>query len=235
MLRKIFDMQYQMLEKFPALRPAKPLIDAGDNFFYGPSHVTEEKTHVRDGIDLKRFMITVLFAVLPTAAAAVYFFGLRALLIILVSYVVGGLAEVLFCIVRKEEITEGFLITGILYPLILPVTTPLWMVALGIVVGVILGKEVFGGSGRNPFNAALVARCFLYICFPLQMTGAAFTAPIDSFRLDGWRPQQFEKGGFVVWQQSADAATQATPLAAQKQLRLAAFGEETQEIGRAHV
>jgi Na+-transporting NADH:ubiquinone oxidoreductase subunit B len=73
MLRKIFDLQYQMLEKIPALRPAKPLIEAGDNFFYGPSHVTEEKTHVRDGIDIKRFMITVLLAVLPTAAAAVYF------------------------------------------------------------------------------------------------------------------------------------------------------------------
>ena len=120
-------------------------------------------------------------------------------MLILTSYIAGGMAEVLFCIVRKEEVTEGFLITGILYPLILPVTMPLWMAAVGIVVGVILGKEVFGGTGKNPFNAALVARCFVYICFPLYMTGGAFVEPLpNTMQVDGWQPHLESYGGLVA-------------------------------------
>lgn len=217
MLRKIFDLHYKFLEKHPSLSFLKPLIDAGDNFFYGVSEVTEEKPHIRDGIDIKRFMITVLFAVIPAAVASVYFYGWRSILIILTSYIAGGIAEVVFCIIRKEEITEGFLITGILYPLILPPTIPLWMVAVGIIVGVILGKEVFGGTGKNPFNAALVARCFLYISFPLFMTSAAFVPPMEnSLTTDGWKPVIKGTGGFLkhrglLSHDKIDGKTEATP------------------------
>ncbi len=230
MFRKIFDLQYKMLEKYPFLRPLKPLVDAGDNFFYGTPHTTKEKPYIREGIDIKRFMIMVLFAVLPAAIASVYFYGQRAILVILTSYIVGGLTEVVFCIVRKEEITEGFLITGILYPLILPPTIPLWMISVGIFFGVIFGKEVFGGTGKNPFNAALVARCFLYIAFPLYMTGGAFVEPYpNSISVENYKPVFQGLGGFTSHRGllshekkngKYEAVSEATPLAKAKELRL---------------
>ncbi|NUM34983.1 MAG: RnfABCDGE type electron transport complex subunit D [Candidatus Brocadiae bacterium] len=230
MLRKIFDLHYKMLEKYPSLRPFKPLIDAGDNFFYGTPHTTKEKPYIREGVDIKRFMIMVLFAVLPAAIASVYFYGQRAILVILASYIIGGLTEVIFCIVRKEEITEGFLITGILYPLILPPTIPLWMLSVGIIFGVIFGKEVFGGTGKNPFNAALVARCFLYISFPLYMTGGAFVEPYpNSIAIENNKPVFQGLGGFTshrglfsheIKNGKFDAMCEATPLAKMKELRL---------------
>lgn len=169
-LRKFFDKQYELLEKTNT-QFLKPAVDAGDAFFFGQPTVTNKAPHIRDGIDVKRYMILVLFAVLPCAVFGVFNYGLRALAVIIVSYAVGGLVEMGFCILRKEEVTEGFLITGILYPLILPPTIPLWMVGVGVAFGVIIGKEIFGGSGKNIFNPALIARCFIYICFPVYLTG----------------------------------------------------------------
>lgn len=119
---------------------------------------------------MKRLMFAVVIAAAPAAIASIYFYGWRAVAIIIVSYLSGGIAEVAFSIIRKEEITEGFLVTGLLFPLILPPTIPLWMVAVGMVVGVVLGKEVFGGTGKNVFNPALVGRVFLTITFPVVMT-----------------------------------------------------------------
>lgn len=191
-LRKFFDQQYALLEK-TKLQALKPAVDAGDAFFFGQPHVTKKLPHVRDGIDVKRFMILVLFAVLPCAVFGVANYGLRALAVIVVAYAVGGLVEVIFCVVRKEEITEGFLITGILYPLTLPPTIPLWMVGVGIAFGVIFGKEVFGGSGKNIFNPALIARAFVYISFPIAMTGV-------------WADPYPGVEGLTVW---ADARTVA--------------------------
>lgn len=235
MLRKLLDFQYKMLEKYPRLQPLQPIVDATDSFFYGKPTVTSNAPHIRDGIDIKRFMITVLFAVLPAAAAAVYLYGWRAILVILVSYIAGGITETLFCVIRKEEITEGFLITGILYPLILPPTLPLWMVALGIIVGVTLGKEVFGGTGHNPFNAALVARCFIYICFPLFMTGNAFVEPFsNSFKVDGWQPVVVGTGGLTqnnLLDAKFEAVSKATPLAVLKDYRIKATGIEATDAG----
>ena len=89
-----------------------------------------------------------------------------------VSYAVGGLVEVLFAIIRKEEIHEGFLVTGLIFPLVLPPTTPLWVVGVGVAFGTLFGKEVFGGTGRNIFNPALVGRLFITIAFPAIMTTA---------------------------------------------------------------
>ena len=92
--------------------------------------------------------------------------------IIAVSYMAGGLAELVFCIARKHEINEGFLVTGILFPLTLPPTLPLWMVAMGIIFGVVIGKEVFGGVGMNILNPALTARAFVFFAYPSQISGA---------------------------------------------------------------
>ncbi len=169
-LRKFFDKQYELLEKTNT-QFMKPAVDAGDAFFFGQPTVTSKAPHIRDGIDVKRYMILVLLAVAPCAVFGIMHYGWRALAVIITSYAVGGLVEMGFCIVRKEEITEGFLITGILYPLTLPPTIPLWMVGVGVAFGVIIGKEIFGGSGKNIFNPALTGRAFVYICFPVFLTG----------------------------------------------------------------
>jgi Na+-transporting NADH:ubiquinone oxidoreductase subunit B/electron transport complex protein RnfD len=121
-------------------------------------------------------MTFVIIALLPSATASVIFFGSRALAMFAVSYFVGGLIEVLFAIIRKKEIHEGFMVTGLIFPLVLPPTTPLWIVGVGIGFGVLFGKEVFGGTGRNIFNPALVGRLFITIAFPVIMT-AAWRAP----------------------------------------------------------
>jgi Na+-transporting NADH:ubiquinone oxidoreductase subunit B len=114
----------------------------------------------------------VVTALVLPLLASLYFFGWRILLMLAVSYVAGGFVELMFGIIRKEEINEGFLVTGFIFPLILPPGTPLWMVAVGIIFGVIVGKEVFGGTGRNVFNAALVGRAFLVLGYPAIMSGS---------------------------------------------------------------
>lgn len=188
------------------MRVFSPVYQAADNFFF--SHV-EETSHApfgRDPLDVKRYMSLVIVALMPAFAASLYFFGPRVLLLMFVSYAAGGLVEVSFAIVRKEEINEGFLVTGFVYPLILPPGIPLWMAALGIIFGVLVGKEVFGGTGRNLFNAALVGRCFLAFAYPVPMTG-------------GWLPPG--PGKWLDLPRSlaaigADAVTTATPLALAK-------------------
>lgn len=170
LLRKSIDFAYKVLEKNRILAPFKPLLDALNSFFFGTNEVTIGAPHLRDSIDLKRYMITVLIAVLPCVAAGVYFYGPRVIALIMISYIFGGICEVFFSVIRKTEINEGFLITGIIYPLILPPTIPFWMAAVGIVVGVVFGKEVFGGTGKNIFNPAMVGRLFIAITFPVEMT-----------------------------------------------------------------
>ena len=168
----------------------KPVISATDEFFFGTDKVTAVP-HILDNMDMKRFMSFVVIALMPAVAAAVYLWGLRVIAIILISYIFGGIVEVAFAIARKKEIHEGFLVTGLIFPLILPPTVPLWVVAVGVVFGVIFGKEAFGGTGRNIFNPAIVGRIFLSIAFPKIMT--------------------------VYWQTPfTDAITTATPLGAFK-------------------
>ncbi len=178
------------LYKIKSLSKFKPVLNAIDEFFFGTDKVTVislRSPHILDNIDIKRYMSTVIIALLPATIAAIYFYGLKVLLIIAVSYIFGGLVEVIFAIVRRKEIHEGFLVTGLIFPLLLPPTVPLWVVAVGIIFGVFIGKEVFGGTGRNIFNPALVGRLFITICFPVIMT--------------------------TQWQQPfSDAITSATPL-----------------------
>jgi len=170
LLRKLIDFAYKVVKGNKVFAPFKPALDALDGFFFGTKEVTPGAPHIRDSIDLKRYMITVLIAVLPCVATGIYFYGARVIALIMISYIFGGTCEILFSVVRKKEINEGFLITGIIYPLILPPTIPYWMAAVGIIVGVVFGKEVFGGTGKNIFNPAMVGRVFLAIAFPIEMT-----------------------------------------------------------------
>lgn len=170
-----------------------PLWEAQETFLFTPTTTTSQGPHVRDGLDSKRLMMTVIWALIPCVLFGAYNTGLQAAMasgqpsatpwqllfdglltilpIILTSYAVGGLWEVVFAVVRKHEINEGFLVTGLLFPLVLPPTIPLWQVAAGISFGVVIGKEIFGGTGMNVLNPALTARAFLYFSFPAQISG----------------------------------------------------------------
>ena len=176
------------LEKF------KPLFEATETFFFIPGIPTVKDSHVRDHLDVKRFMSIVVLALmpplffgiynagyqshlasgLPLNLSAVVFRGLFIVLpIILVSYAVGFFWEIMFAVIRKKPISEGLLVTGLLFPLTLPPTIPLWQVAIGISFGVVIGKEVFGGTGRNILNPALTARAFIFFAYPGKMSGDA--------------------------------------------------------------
>jgi Na+-transporting NADH:ubiquinone oxidoreductase subunit B len=170
----------------------RSVFEGFESFLFVPDRVTVRGSHIRDSIDLKRTMIIVVIALVPAllfgsynvglqyfrsigAAAEIircFWFGfLKILPLIIVSYVTGLGIEFIAAQIRGHEINEGFLVTGILIPLIVPVDVPLWMLALSTAFAVILGKEVFGGTGMNVFNPALLARAFLFFSYPGWMTG----------------------------------------------------------------
>jgi RnfABCDGE-type electron transport complex D subunit len=198
MLRAIFDKSFELLRDKKGWRLFKPALEALDKFFFGVPDVTVDLPHIRDNMSLKRYMISVIIAVIPAALASIYFFGWRALLVIIISYIFGVCTEWLFAAVRQEEINEGAFVTCILYPLTLPPKIPLWVAAVGIVFGTVFGKEVFGGTGKNLFNPALVGRIFIAIAFPAIMTTQwGNTIP-------------GKLGGFVAY--NIESVTSATPL-----------------------
>jgi Na+-transporting NADH:ubiquinone oxidoreductase subunit B len=193
-LRESLDKMKPLFEKGGKLEKLYPLYEAQDTFLFTPDEKTHGTTHVRDHVDLKRVMITVVLALLPCLFFGMYNAGyqhfwinkmlegkgfmdfmlqgaLEVMPIILVSYIVGGLWEVFFCVVRKHEINEGFLVTGLLFPLTCPTTIPLWTVAVGISFGVVIGKEVFGGTGFNFLNPALTARAYVFFAHPKWISG----------------------------------------------------------------
>ncbi|MCP4403508.1 MAG: RnfABCDGE type electron transport complex subunit D [bacterium] len=168
--RKIYDVEF--------LRPVEIIFETVEGLLFGVQEVTLKAPHLLDHIEIKRYMSMAILALVPSALSAVFFFGLDAIRIIAVSYIAGGIVEVLFAVIRKKDIEEGFLVTGLIFPLTLPPTTPTWMVVVGSVVGVFFGKEVFGGTGRNIFNPALVGRLFMTIAFPQAMS-ASWQAPFS--------------------------------------------------------
>ena len=191
-------------------------IDAFDTFLRVPGTVTAKGAHVRDAIDLKRVMIMVVIALVPAALFGMYnvgyqtalatgaswgfwkmfFYGLlKVLPLYIVSYIVGLGIEFASSQIRGEEVNEGYLVTGFLIPLIVPVDVPLWMLALAVAFAVIFGKEVFGGTGMNIWNPALLTRAFLFFSYPSSMSGS-----------DVWI--HIPKG-----METTDAFTGATPLA----------------------
>jgi len=224
MLRKFLDSIHPHFAKGGKLSKFYAVYEMIDTFLYTPGDVSEGTTHVRDGLDLKRMMVTVAFALLPCVLMAMYNTGLQgntALLamgktsligwrgtlfhafglavdphncvanivhgalyfipVFLVTNVAGGFWEVIFASVRKHEINEGFLVTGILFPLILPASIPLWQVAIAISFAVVFGKEIYGGTGKNFLNPALLARAFLFFAYPAQISGDAVWTSVDGF------------------------------------------------------
>lgn len=216
-----------LFEKGGKFERLYPLYEAGDTFHRTPADVTQEAPHVRDSIDQKRLMMYVIYALLPCLCFGIWNAGnqfnransidtslsadlLRGaamvLPILFVSYLVGGLWEVLFAIVRRHEINEGFLVTGMLFPLTLPPTIPLWQVAVGISFGIVIGKEIFGGVGYNILNPALTGRAFLFFAYPGQISG-------DKVWVGSFSEMPLVNKLLGTASESVDIITQATPLA----------------------
>ena len=182
--------------KLHALYPA---YDAFETFLFVPNHTSSSGTHIKDSIDLKRTMVMVIIALLPCLLFGMWNTGLqyhtqltqgvegyqdiytfwdhflfgfwKVFPLIIVSYVVGLSVEFAFAVSRKHQVNEGYLVTGMLIPLIMPIDVPLWMLALSVIFAVVIGKEVFGGTGMNILNPALTARAFIFFAYPTKMSG----------------------------------------------------------------
>ena len=191
-------------------------IDAFDTFLRVPGTVTSKGSHVRDAVDLKRIMIIVVVALIPAALFGMWNVGyqhglatgqsfglfqnfwygfLKVLPLYLVAYIVGLGIEFASAQIRNEEVNEGYLVSGMLIPLIVPVDVPLWTLAIAVAFAVLFGKEVFGGTGMNFLNPALLCRAFLFFAYPSKMSGSSVWVSL--------------KGGESL----IDGATGATPLA----------------------
>lgn len=191
-------------------------IDAFDTFLRVPGTVTSKGSHVRDAVDLKRIMIIVVVALIPAALFGMWNVGyqhglatgqsfglfqnfwygfLKVLPLYLVAYIVGLGIEFASAQIRNEEVNEGYLVSGMLIPLIVPVDVPLWTLAIAVAFAVLFGKEVFGGTGMNFLNPALLCRAFLFFAYPSKMSGSSVWVSL--------------KGG----ENPIDGATGATPLA----------------------
>lgn len=222
-LRRMLDRVEPHFGKGGRFHALFPLYEALDTFLYAPASVTRAGAHVRDGVDLKRVMITVWLAVFPAMFWGMYNVGYQAntameamgiaaktdwhgwliglaagydpgsiwdcfwhgacyfLPIYIVTFAVGIAWEILFASVRGHEVNEGFFVTSILFALTLPPDIPLWQVALGISFGVVVGKEVFGGTGKNFLNPALVGRAFLFFAYPAELSGDSAWTAVDGF------------------------------------------------------
>jgi Na+-transporting NADH:ubiquinone oxidoreductase subunit B len=222
-LRSIMDTLAPQFEKGGRYHALYPVYEAIDTALYTPGHVTSGASHVRDGLDLKRIMMTVWACAWIPALVGSWMLGNQALLamesvgvtgvdnwrgpildlligynaaslwdcivyglmhflpLYIVVFAVGIAFEILFASWRGHEVNEGFFVTSILFALILPPTTPLWQAAVGIAFGVVIGKEVFGGTGKNFLNPALVGRAFLYFAYPAQMSGDAVWVAVDGY------------------------------------------------------
>ena len=174
------------------LQKLYPAYDAFETFLFVPDHTTKSGSHIRDSIDLKRSMMTVIIALLPALFFGMWNIGniyytsmgeevkfftkfnygaLKMLPLILVSYIVGLTVEFAFAIYRGHQVNEGYLVTGLLIPMIMPISIPLWMLAVSVIFAVVIGKEVFGGTGMNILNPALTARAFAFFAYPAHLSG----------------------------------------------------------------
>jgi Na+-transporting NADH:ubiquinone oxidoreductase subunit B len=216
-IHNIFNSSRGYFEKGGKFEKLFPLFEATESFFFIPAAATQADSHIRDNLDVKRFMSFVILALMPPFVFGIYNTGYQSMLatggdlnffhvfskgviivlpVVVVSYGVGFFWEILFAVIRKHPISEGFLVTGLLFPLTLPPTIPLWQVAVGISFGVVIGKEVFGGTGRNILNPALTGRAFIFFAYPGNMSGDRVWIFFDKAK-----------------DQIADAVSGATPLA----------------------
>jgi len=191
-LRKRLDAIKKPFEKGQKLEKFAPAINAFDTFLFVPNHTTKKGAHIRDAVDLKRTMVTVIIALMPALIYGIYNTGYqyysqmetpftfieafihgswKIVPMIIVSYVVGLSIEFGFAVYRGHEVNEGYLVTGLLIPMIMPVDIPLWMVAISTAFAVLIAKEAFGGTGMNILNPALTARAFAFFAYPTYMSG----------------------------------------------------------------
>jgi len=191
-IRKQLDKIREPFEKGGKLEKYQPAINALDTFLFVPKYTTKNGAHIRDAVDLKRTMITVILALIPALLFGMWNAGyqhftqlgqepgiLEAFLhgaskivpMIIVSYGVGLAIEFYFAVKRGHEVNEGYLVTGLLIPMIMPIDIPLWMVALSVIFSVLVAKEAFGGTGMNLLNPALTARAFAFFAYPTYMSG----------------------------------------------------------------
>ena len=203
-LRKFLDKQKPHFQPGGKFEKLESSFEAFESFLFVPDKVTHSGAHIRDAIDMKRTMSFVIMGVIPTLIFGMwnvgyqhflsfgqhpdiltnFLYGLgKVLPIIIVSYGVGLGIEFLFAQIRHHEVNEGYLVTGILIPLIVPPEIPLWELAVAVAFAVIFGKEVFGGTGMNVFNPALTARAFLFFAYPGNMSGEKvwIADKLDSF------------------------------------------------------
>ena len=192
LLKNILSSVKPHFEKDGKLENFYPAYDAFETFLFVPDHTTNNGAHIKDAIDLKRTMAFVVLAMLPCILfgmwniGAQYYIALNVestffenlifgfwkfLPLLIVSYAVGLTVEFAFAISRGHSVNEGYLVSGMLIPLIMPIDVPLWMLAVSVVFAVVIGKEVFGGTGMNILNPALTARAFLFFAYPSYMSG----------------------------------------------------------------
>ncbi len=212
-LLNIFDNLRPNFEKGGKFEKYYKGFEAIETFAFTPGHVTHDGTHVKDAIDLKRTMFFVIIALVPCLLFGMWntghqhflaigemtgltegfmdkfiFGAIRVLPIVVVSYGVGLGIEFLFAIIKNHSVNEGYLVSGMLIPLVLPSEIPLWMVAVATIFAVVIGKEVFGGTGMNILNPALTARAFLFFAYPTKMSGNMVWIPTeaDKATVDGY-------------------------------------------------
>ncbi|UGS23246.1 NADH:ubiquinone reductase (Na(+)-transporting) subunit B [Flavobacterium channae] len=206
-LRDKIDQIKKPFEKGQKFEKFAPAINALDTFLYVPNHTTKHGAHIRDAVDLKRTMITVVLALVPALLFGIYNAGYqhfiqlndgvlppfmdiflhglwKVLPMIIVSYAVGLGIEFAFAIFRGHEVNEGYLVSGLLIPMVMPVDFPLWMLAISVAFAVVIGKEAFGGTGMNVFNPALLARAFAFFAYPTFMSGDKIWVS-DASTIDG--------------------------------------------------
>ena len=226
-LRNLVDKIKPTFEKGGKLGFLHSTFDAFETFLFVPNTVTKRGAHVRDCVDLKRIMIMVVIALVPAMLFGIWntgyqhslAFGLdwgfwnivlyglvKVLPLYIVSYLVGLGIEFVSAQIQGHEVNEGYLVSGMLIPLIVPVDVPLWMLAIAVAFAVIIGKEVFGGTGMNIWNPALLTRAFLFFSYPSKMSGdTVWTGGVTRFMNEG---TAFQAGNGLV-----DGFSGATPLA----------------------
>ncbi len=191
-LRNYLDKIKPQFEKGGRFEKLQSTFDAFETFLFVPDKTTRSGSHIRDAIDLKRTMSIVIIAMIPALLFGIWNTGyqhflslgqqadfmqivgyglLKVLPIIVVSYAAGLGVEFIFAQYRGHEVNEGYLVSGMLIPLVMPVDIPLWMVAVASIFAVVIGKETFGGTGMNIFNPALLARAFIFFAYPAKITG----------------------------------------------------------------
>ncbi len=224
-LQKQFDQIKPLFEKGGKYEKFYPIYEGHRTIFFAPDEITHNNgTQIKDGADLKRVMMTVIIAMIPCLLFGMWNVGhqhflatgieatlidkfwigiLKVVPIIVVSYAVGLGIEFTFCVIYQRPVEEGYLVTGMLIPLIMPASIPLWQVALATAFAVIIGKEVFGGTGMNVLNVALTARVFLYFAYPTDISGDVWTYLGDKTPVDGY-------SGATILAYGAEAAANGT-------------------------